>query len=171
MHIAVHHRHSVTEHALEDQTRALGAACKQRHDQASIPTLNKRHEIPFVMGFSTVERAFIRETATVFSAPLASTMASWAARASNLLGAVTKGSPVSLATAAATSCFHKMPSGDVKDLYAVMKGRPVSLAKVTATSCFTGCLQDIENFVLLFVALCWQHLHPTQKKRPHAEQA
>lgn len=42
-----------------------------------------------------------REAATVLRAPLISTTASCAARASNLLGAVTKGSPVSLATAAA----------------------------------------------------------------------
>ena len=42
------------------------------------------------------------EVANVFRAPLISTMASWAARASNLFGAVTKGKPVSLATAAAT---------------------------------------------------------------------
>mmetsp|Transcript_17790 Transcript_17790/g.42698 ORF Transcript_17790/g.42698 Transcript_17790/m.42698 type:complete len:396 (-) Transcript_17790:392-1579(-) len=45
---------------------------------------------------------FIREQATVLRCPLASTMASCAARASNLLGAVTKGSPVSAATSAAT---------------------------------------------------------------------
>jgi len=46
-------------------------------------------------------RALNNETATVLSAPLASTIASCAASASNLLGAVTKGSPVSSATAAA----------------------------------------------------------------------
>lgn len=36
---------------------------------------------------------FIRLTATVFKAPDTSTMASWAARASNLLGADLKGRP------------------------------------------------------------------------------
>lgn len=36
---------------------------------------------------------FIRLHATVFIAPLSSTRASWAARASNLFGAVTKGKP------------------------------------------------------------------------------
>ena len=44
----------------------------------------------------------ISETARVRSAPLAMTRASWAARAANLLGAVTNGSPVSSAMAAAT---------------------------------------------------------------------
>jgi hypothetical protein len=41
---------------------------------------------------------FMRDTAAVLSAPLISTTLSWAARASNLLGAVTKGRPVSSAT-------------------------------------------------------------------------
>lgn len=40
---------------------------------------------------------FMSEAATVLSAPEASTSASWAARASNLLGAVTKGRFVSSA--------------------------------------------------------------------------
>lgn len=44
---------------------------------------------------------FISDTATTLSAPLASTTASCAASASNLLGAVSKGSPVSSATAEA----------------------------------------------------------------------
>ena len=44
-----------------------------------------------------------RDAATVLIAPLISTTASCAARASNLFGAVTKGKPVSLATAAATA--------------------------------------------------------------------
>lgn len=46
---------------------------------------------------------FMREHARVLRAPLASTMESCAARASNLLGAVTNGSPVSLAISAAIS--------------------------------------------------------------------
>ena len=45
---------------------------------------------------------FMREQATTLHAPLTSTMASWEARASNLLGAVTKGRPVSSDTLAAT---------------------------------------------------------------------
>ena len=45
---------------------------------------------------------FMRLTATVFNAPCVSTMASWAARASNLFCAVTKGSPVSVAICLAT---------------------------------------------------------------------
>lgn len=49
---------------------------------------------------------FIRETATVLSVPLASTIASWAASASNLLGAVTNGSPVSSATVCAQKYAH-----------------------------------------------------------------
>ena len=44
----------------------------------------------------------IRDAASVRSAPLVMTSASWAARAANLLGAVTNGSPVSSAMAAAT---------------------------------------------------------------------
>jgi hypothetical protein len=46
---------------------------------------------------------FIRLTATVFMAPEVSTMASWAARASNLFSAVTNGSSVMLATCFANS--------------------------------------------------------------------
>jgi hypothetical protein len=42
----------------------------------------------------------------VLRAPESSTMASWAASASNLLGAVTKGSPVALATSAAIAVSH-----------------------------------------------------------------
>ena len=45
---------------------------------------------------------FISETARVRSAPWVNTRASWAARAANLLGAVTKGSPVMSAIASAT---------------------------------------------------------------------
>src|SRR5258708_14969 len=45
---------------------------------------------------------FMRLTATVFRAPWASTMASWAARASNLFSAVTKGRPVRVAIFCAT---------------------------------------------------------------------
>ena len=44
----------------------------------------------------------LREAATVLRAPWACTRASWLARASNLLGAVTKGRPVSSASFAAT---------------------------------------------------------------------
>ena len=44
-----------------------------------------------------------REPAMVFRAPWLKTMASWAARASNLLGAETKGRPVMAAILAATS--------------------------------------------------------------------
>ena len=40
---------------------------------------------------------FISATAVVLRAPLTSTIVSWAASASNLLGAVTNGRPVSLA--------------------------------------------------------------------------
>ena len=47
---------------------------------------------------------FISETASVRRAPWVKTRASWAARAANLLGAVTKGSPVMAAIAAATRC-------------------------------------------------------------------
>jgi hypothetical protein len=46
---------------------------------------------------------FIKETANRFNAPLSSTMASCAAKDSNLFGAVTKGSPVSSAIFFATS--------------------------------------------------------------------
>mmetsp|Transcript_9691 Transcript_9691/g.24941 ORF Transcript_9691/g.24941 Transcript_9691/m.24941 type:complete len:204 (-) Transcript_9691:591-1202(-) len=46
---------------------------------------------------------FMSDTATVLIWPLASTSESWAASASNLLGAVTKGIPVALATSAATA--------------------------------------------------------------------
>mmetsp|Transcript_9690 Transcript_9690/g.24936 ORF Transcript_9690/g.24936 Transcript_9690/m.24936 type:complete len:204 (-) Transcript_9690:736-1347(-) len=46
---------------------------------------------------------FISDVAIVFSAPLASTMASCAASASNLFGAVTNGRPVSFSSCAATS--------------------------------------------------------------------
>ena len=42
------------------------------------------------------------DAASVLSAPWAKTSASWAASAANLLGAVTKGWPVSSAMAAAT---------------------------------------------------------------------
>ncbi len=45
---------------------------------------------------------FISDTARVRSAPLAATMASWAASAANLFGADTNGSPVSSAIFAAT---------------------------------------------------------------------
>ena len=44
---------------------------------------------------------FIRLTASVLSAPLASTIASWAAKASNLFSAVTKGNFVMCATSLA----------------------------------------------------------------------
>ena len=57
------------------------------------PLLSMRMSLPI----------FMRETARRFSAPLSSTMASCAASASNLLGAVTKGSPVSSAIFFATS--------------------------------------------------------------------
>ncbi len=46
---------------------------------------------------------FMSETATLLKEPLSSTMASWAASASNLLGAVTKGKPLSAAILAATA--------------------------------------------------------------------
>lgn len=46
---------------------------------------------------------FIKETATTFRAPWTSTITSWAANASNLLGAVTKGRPVISANFWATS--------------------------------------------------------------------
>lgn len=49
---------------------------------------------------------FMRLHAVVLSAPESSTIASCAARASNLLGAVTKGSPVADATSAATAVSH-----------------------------------------------------------------
>ena len=42
---------------------------------------------------------FVRLTASVARAPLAKTTASWAARAANLLGALTKGRPVQLGQA------------------------------------------------------------------------
>ena len=45
---------------------------------------------------------FMMEQATTLHAPLTSTMASWEASASNLLGAVTKGRPVSSDTLEAT---------------------------------------------------------------------
>lgn len=45
---------------------------------------------------------FMNETARTLSAPEASTMASWAASASNLFGAVSNGKPVILAISAAT---------------------------------------------------------------------
>lgn len=51
-------------------------------------------------------RTFIREHARVLRAPLASTMESCPARASNLFGAVTKGKPVSLAMSAAISSSY-----------------------------------------------------------------
>ena len=55
-----------------------------------------------------------KEAATVLRAPLISTTASCAARASNLFGAVTNGNPVSLATAAARAvskpCFEFSPA-------------------------------------------------------------
>ncbi len=50
-----------------------------------------------------VQHAFMSDTATVLSAPDSSTMASCAASASNLLGAVSNGRPVSAATCAATA--------------------------------------------------------------------
>lgn len=53
--------------------------------------------------FTKGQHTFMSDTAMVFSAPLASTMASCAASASNLLGAVTKGRPRSSATALATA--------------------------------------------------------------------
>ncbi len=56
---------------------------------------------PLALPGGAQARALNSETATVLSAPLASTIASCAASASNLLGAVTKGSPMSSATAAA----------------------------------------------------------------------
>ncbi len=49
------------------------------------------------------------ETASTLSAPDASTMASWAAKASNLFGAVTKAKPVMAATSAANASAK--PSG------------------------------------------------------------
>jgi len=52
---------------------------------------------------------FIRLTATVFSAPCASTIASWAASASNLFWAVIKGRPVRFAICLAT--FSEYPFG------------------------------------------------------------
>ena len=45
---------------------------------------------------------FIKLTATVFNAPCVSTMASWAANASNLFSAVINGSPVKVAICFAT---------------------------------------------------------------------
>ena len=54
-------------------------------------------------GYSeNVAKHIAKLTATVFSAPCASTMASCAANASNLFSAVTKGNPVSLAICLAT---------------------------------------------------------------------
>ena len=50
-----------------------------------------------------------RDAAAVLSAPWLNTMASWAARASNLLGAVTKGRPVIAAIRSAT--FSAKPIG------------------------------------------------------------
>ena len=52
---------------------------------------------------------FIKLTATVFNAPCASTIASWAAKASNLFSAVTNGNPVKLAICFAT--FSEYPLG------------------------------------------------------------
>ena len=46
---------------------------------------------------------FIRLAASTLSAPESSTIASWLASASNLLGAVTKGRPVICATSAANA--------------------------------------------------------------------
>lgn len=57
---------------------------------------------PQAKGLHT-KTTFIREQATVLRAPLASTMESCPARASNLFGAVTKGRPVSAAIRAAIS--------------------------------------------------------------------
>lgn len=51
---------------------------------------------------------FIREHARVLRAPLASTMESCPARASNLFGAVTNGKPVSSAMSAAISSSYPL---------------------------------------------------------------
>lgn len=53
------------------------------------------------------EPTFIRETATVLKAPCTSTIASCAARASNLFGAETNGKPVSCAIFA--TAFSEKP--------------------------------------------------------------
>ena len=67
----------------------------------------------------------------MFRAPLISTMASWAARASNLFGAVTKGKPVSLATAAAT--FVSKPTLELSP--AKHKARVIIAAKLDVCVC------------------------------------
>lgn len=74
--------------ATQSSKQPAASASKQQHAAHRGPLPSSR------MSLAT----FMRLTATVLSAPEASTTASCAASASNLLGAVTKGMPVSLAT-------------------------------------------------------------------------
>mmetsp|Transcript_11124 Transcript_11124/g.23867 ORF Transcript_11124/g.23867 Transcript_11124/m.23867 type:complete len:330 (-) Transcript_11124:314-1303(-) len=75
---------------------------------------------------------FMRETATRLKAPLSSTMASCAASASNLLGAVTKGRPVMAAMRAATATSY--PLGALRPVPTAVPPRASSLTMTSAFS-------------------------------------
>ena len=86
---------------------------------------------------------FIRDAASVFTAPWAWTIASWAASAANLFGAEVKGRPVSSAIFAAAAspkpagAFSPVPTAVPPTASWYRPGRACSIRSRSSSSCAT----------------------------------
>ena len=111
MAVAGAHGHGdvVAHHLAADhgQGLGLGRVDLARHDRAAGLVLRQLELAEAAARAGAQSRMslaiFIRLAASTLSAPCSSTMASWLASASNLLGAVTNGRPVIAATSAANA--------------------------------------------------------------------